>query len=279
MPRTATTAQLRDSSRRNRARSPAAIAPASPGSREVCSEVNTNSGTRAITAAASSAPTTAGLPGDNSRTLITAALMSTWASSIVPMSSPSRWLIAAQGSGGPGRTRGISGPRVNSTASSGATARMSPNATAEWLPARPSAHAAAARRPPSIASWAPYPRKAPRPASVPRLTAVTASATQAQPRTVTIAVSPPNRRSASGPAAAASGTRITASTRPDSRQARRTTGAIPSPTVVRAATSLISSCSTGRNTPRPSRNTMDQSTDRAAMPEAGRLWPATARWA
>ena len=30
---------------------------------------------------------------------------------------------------------------------------------------------------------------------------------------------------------------------------------------------------------RPSRNTMDQSTDRAAMPEAGRLCPATARWA
>jgi hypothetical protein len=113
---------------------------------------------------------------------------------------------------------------------------------------------------------------------VPRLTAVTASATQAPASTATIAVSPPNSRSASGPAAAASGTRMTASTIADTTQARRTTGPMPSPIAPRAAASRISSCSMGRNTPRPSRNTMDQSTDSAPIPEAVRLCPATARW-
>src|SRR5215468_4665904 len=257
---------------------PAAMAPARPGSSAVCSEVNTNNGTRARTRAASSAPTTAGSPGESSLALITATLMMTWASSMVAMSMPSRPLVAFQGSAGPRRRSASSGPSVSAADSSGATVRMNPNATAEWLPAAPSAPARVARPAPSMASWPPYAPNLAWPASVPRPIVVTAMATHALASSATIVVSPPNSRRASGPAATASGTKITVRTTADSAQKRRTTGMTPSPTAVRAATSRMSSCSTGRNTPSPSRKTSDQSTDTAAMPPAGRLCPATARW-
>ena len=98
---------------------------------------------------------------------------------------------------------------------------------------------------------------------MPRLTAVTASATVA-------AAEHRHHRGIAAEQAAGqrpggqrrSGTRITASTGLTAAQRRGgPPGAMPWPAAVRAATSLISSCSTGKNTPRPSRKTRDHSTD------------------
>ncbi len=90
-------------------------------------------------------------------------------------------------------------------------------------------------------------------------------------------MSPPNSLSASGLAAAASGTSTASRMIPASTAPRRTTGAIPSPVTARAATCLMSSCSIGKNRPRPRQNTITQSTDRAASPGLLSSWPATAR--
>ena len=119
----------------------------------------------------------------------------------------------------------------------------------------------------------------PSPASTPRLTEVTASASTAAASTATIPVLPPKRLLASGLAAAASGTSTAAHRMPAAALARRATGMIPSPLARRAATSRITSCSTGRNRPRPAQKTIVHSTDMAAAPAVPRLCQATASWA
>ena len=85
----------------------------------------------------------------------TAALITTWASSMVVSSRASRPRTDRQGSSGPGRSPASSGRAVPATASSGAAVRMSPNAAADRTPAAPRPTAKITRSPPSAASWRP----------------------------------------------------------------------------------------------------------------------------
>ena len=118
----------------------------------------------------------------------------------------------------------------------------------------------------------------PVPASMPRVTWATDSAPKAAHSAPTSEMLPSNSLSAIGRANTATGTHTTASSDSEVTAPRRSTGAVPWPATTRAATSRVTSCSIGKNSPRPTEKTSVHSTDTPAIRVDGRVRPAAASW-
>lgn len=208
--------------------------------------------------------------------MTTGALATACISVVETTSTPKPLWISPTPAAGPGRdARRIAG-RHRSTAGSGASAIARPNARKEPFTAS-SVIAAPTRSTASAVSWTAYQRKFPYPARMPRAVCCAAQPTKAAPRTATIARSPLKSRFASGPEAAASAARTTASIAVAVSIPRRMAGPAPSPAAVRAATTRVSSCSTGKNSPMPAKAITDHRTEIWAMSSWPSVRPARAR--